>query len=166
MIQTSRQTASMFRYRRLPAALILCAFFGVGGFVVLSRAHAARAAGAGEKAHWSLEQLEVAIASADDPQVWRFYGDRLVEQKHFRHAVSAYKKALDGDPGNADVRFRCGLALASCGADDELYGYLKDLVLSDPRMAENVFGSPECGEALADARFKSLAREAHLQAMD
>jgi len=167
MNESSRPQQSMVRYRRLPAALTLGVVFACGGLLILLHARSAHAAGAAGPAHWSLEQLEVAIGSGSaDSQTWYYYGQRLLEQKRYTGAVAAYKKSLDADPTNHEARFRCGLALAQCGADDELYAFLKDLVLSDPKLAEDVFDAPECHQPLADARFKSLAQEAHLQAMD
>jgi cytochrome c-type biogenesis protein CcmH/NrfG len=165
--QPANPQPSLLRYRRLPAALTLLMVFVIGGAVLYSRVRASRAAAGVTKASWTLDQLEMAIASdAPDAQTWYWYGRRLMEQNRYVHAAAAYKKALELDPANREARFQCALALAQGGSDDEMYAFLKDLVLADPKLALSLFDRPELHHVMGDPRFQSLSHDARFQSID
>ena len=155
------------RYRRAPAALILAMSIAGAWLVLRLEAGSAGAASQSRPENWSIQRLEVAIAAGKaDAGVWSSYGRRLSEQKRFAAAASAYQRALELNPLDRGAQFNRAISLAQCGAGDQLYTLLKDLVVSDPKTAVDVLERPECGGVLSQQRFVALAADARMQALD
>lgn len=115
----------------------------------------------------SLKELELAIADPDaKPATWLQYGQRLFEEKRYAHAAAAYARVLAIDPYERQANLQSALALALAGDADAFHDFMRDLILRDPRLAENIFGRPESQTYLTAPRFVSLVKQAHVQAMD
>jgi cytochrome c-type biogenesis protein CcmH/NrfG len=154
---------NMRRYPRIPAALVLVGACLIGWAYVRVWGHGRGS----DRAKWSLQELEVAIANGDaDAQTWYLLGSRLQGARRYNHAAAAYRKSLDADPSLRDARLGCASALALAGGEEEFYNFMRDMITIDPKMADDFFERAECRPYLAKARFDELRKEAHIQAMD
>ena len=173
------------RYSRIPAASVLVAAIALGALYLLTWN---RIAGANASSR-ALDELEALIAADHaDANTWDAYGHKLHELKRYDRAIvayrkaleleplhrearihcaiAAYRKALELEPLHRDARIHCAIALVRSGDRDGSFAHMRDLVLADPKLAEDLFELPELRECLAEARFAALAKEAHVQAMD
>ena len=159
----------MTRHPRLPALIVFVVAAALGGLYLV-------AWGQVEK-YWkrggnqTLDALRTQVeaegrAGTVSPETWLAYADALVAAKQFAPASDAYKEVIALQPGKRDPKFQCGLALAQAGASGPFYDFLKELVYSDAKVAEDLFSRPEAQPYLKDERFASLAKEAKNQAMD
>lgn len=158
------------RHRRTPALLILLVATVVG-VVYVSAWGKIEQLFRKQDGNRDLQALETKIAAGKKdgkltPATWRAYGEALAEAKQFTRAAAAFKQVLALDPFQRDAKFQCGLALAQAGVSDDLYAFLKDLVLSEAKLAVELFDRAEMQRYLGEERFASLAKEAKNQAMD
>ena len=86
--------------------------------------------------------------------------------KRFAAASNAYQGGHRARAGRAGSEIPVRLVLAQAGASGPFYDFLKELVYSDAKVAEETFSRPEGQPYLKDERFTSLAKEAKNQAMD
>jgi Flp pilus assembly protein TadD len=157
----------MMRYHRLPAALILSLFTAAAMLCLRYPLRATGAASGDATGSLSFEESQIAIGKAKpSPQDWLCYAQALMDRQQFADAAAAYQRALDLNPADRRTPLYLALALAQSGNDERLLRVLKDLVLIDPKSVREVLERPECGKAMAQARFQSLAQEARWQAMD
>jgi len=151
------------RHSRIPAALVLVAAIALAGVYLFAWNRLARA----QTSSRALDQLESLIAAGRaDAAIWDAYGQKLQELKRYDRAVAAYHKALEIEPLHRDARFHCAIALVEMGDREATFIHMRDLVIGDPKLAEDLFERPEMRACLAEARFAALAKEAHVQAMD
>ena len=115
----------------------------------------------------AMDELESRIAAGGaDASTWDLYGQKLQEMKRYDRAIAAYRRAMELEPMHRDTRFHCAIALVEAGDREGSFAYMRDMVLGDPKLAEDLFERAEMRECLAEARFAALAKEAHVQAMD
>ena len=147
------------QHPRIPAIIIiLCsyAFCAVLSLIFVDDA----------QQHVDFDELEKTVNKTNDSKVWMQYAQILNAQGRQQHAVQAYQEILKREPYNNHVRYQCALVLAQ-GDDEEAYfQYMQELVLSYPKMATELFTLPECQRFLTQNRFRILAHEARVQAVD
>jgi tetratricopeptide (TPR) repeat protein len=151
------------RYPRLPAAVILLLALGLGLWLVLDQ-HLQ--AGTADEA--SLTKLQQAIGQdGAKPEAWFQYAQALQNLGRLRYASMAYRRGLDAEPFNRQARLQCALCLAGDGnRNEELYDFIKEMVLNNPQLAVDVLSRPVCQTYMNDPRFQTLAKEAQVLAMD
>jgi tetratricopeptide (TPR) repeat protein len=143
--------------------MVLVAAFALGILYLLAWSHLARANASSR----ALDELEALIAAdRADANTWDAYGRKLQDLKRYDRAIAAYRKALELEPLHRDARIHCAIALVQAGDREGSFVHMRDLVLADPKLAEDLFELPELRECLAEARFAALAKEAHVQGMD
>jgi cytochrome c-type biogenesis protein CcmH/NrfG len=160
----------MNRYPRKPAVIVLLvsAVLGVVYVIAWSRVEAYYRDKNGGK---SVEAIEKKIAEEKakgtvSAVTWLAYGEALMDAKNFDKAAVAFKKVMELDPKQQEAKFKRGIALAQSGAADLFYQFQEDLVLSEPKLAYDVFQRTEAQKYLVEERFSYLAKEAKNQAMD
>ena len=152
----------MQRYSRKPAAAILLATLAGGAFFFYATGHDAQANNGP-----ALEELEVMIAQPNaKSDIWNQYAQRLQEHKRFAHAAMAFRRVLEADPYNRQVRLQCATNLALAGGGDDFALFMRECILADPQLAVDIFERPEAQTYLAEDRFQALAKEARIQSMD
>jgi len=158
----------MTRHPRLPALIVLVAATTLGALYLVAWGQVEKYWKGGNQNLDALRKQVEAEGKAGtvSAQTWRAYADALVNAKQFAPASDAYKEVIALQPGNRDPKFQCGLALAQAGASAPFYDFLKELVYSDAKVAEDLFARPEAQKYLSEERFSSLAKEAKNQAMD
>ncbi len=121
-----------------------------------------------DPANWSLSQLQAAIAEDQTATcaVWMALGNRLTEHRQYSHAADAFERALRKDPRLRDARVGRAIALAALADNERLMAYLRQLLLSEPKLTEDLFERPEFQPYLQRPEFRAIKDEAHLQAMD
>jgi tetratricopeptide (TPR) repeat protein len=112
------------------------------------------------------DELEKTATKTDDSKVWMQYAQVLFSLGRHQHAAQAYHKVLQKQPYNNQARYQRALALAQSDDEDAYFRYMQNLVLTYPQMATELFAQPECQRFLTQDRFRSLAREARVQAVD
>jgi len=112
------------------------------------------------------DELEKTVTQTDDSKVWMQYARALYSLGRHQHAAQAYQKVLQIEPYNNQARYQCALAFARSGDEDAYFQYMQNLVLTYPQMATELFAQPECQRFLTQDRFRVLAREARVQAVD
>src|SRR5688500_9410458 len=141
------------RHNRIPALLILL-LAACAGAAYLRQAN--RAAG---KPREGLAALEAKIQSGSaDKNDWLNYAIALNEAKQPGQAAQAYRKVLELEPYNRQVKIEYVVALANAGDKDGLANYLKDLVYAEAKLALELFDRKEVKPYLADAQFESLQK--------
>jgi len=114
-----------------------------------------------------LAELELAIAQPDAaPATWRLFAQRLHEAGRLDHAAVAYRRCLESDPYDREVRLHCASVLALTGDAESFLEFMRDMVLIDAKLAVEVFNRPESKPYLARADFQALQAEAVSQSMD
>jgi hypothetical protein len=152
----------MIQRSRKPAAAILLATV-VAGVVYVHSTGAASSPADGP----ALAELEVAIANPDAPlETWLTYAQRLQQAGRFAHAAAAYQRVLETDPFCRVANFQCAVVLAKAGDPDAFYSFMANLLLSEPRLALEIFGRPEIQRYMGEERFQSLLAQARVQSMD
>jgi hypothetical protein len=120
----------------------------------------------------SIEALEKKITEGDrSAGTWMAYADALAKGKKFGDAAPKYKEVIKLEPGNKEAKFQCALCLARAGEAekrfvDELYNFVTDLVLVEPKLAMEILDRPETQKYMGEDRFVALKTEAKNQAMD
>lgn len=114
-----------------------------------------------------LVQLQRAIADSNaNADTWFRYAKKLQSMNRHQHAATAYIKVLEVEPTNRLARFNAAICLAKAQQVDEFFDFMKQMVLSDPKLAADLFERPEPQVFMTQARFQALAKEAQVQAMD
>ena len=153
----------MIQRRRLPAIAVLLCGLVAGAVLLLWTARPGQARGTTS----SLEQLERAIAKSDaGPDVWFDYAQGLSGAGRFLHAEMAYRQVLQRQPTHKQAQFELACLLAREGKSEEFYAAMRDMVITEAKMAVDVFGRPECQKYLDAPRFEALVNEAKMQVMD
>jgi tetratricopeptide (TPR) repeat protein len=156
-------------YSRRPAAAILAAFAiaGAAYAVTVHRRQAVPdnpAAAEGAAALAALERrIATGQATADE---WVNYGTALAKAGRSAQAAEAFDAAIRLEPYHRVARVQRALALAASGQTDALLDHMKDLTLSDAKLAAEVFARPELRRLTANSAFANLAQEARDQAND
>jgi len=157
------------QYNRVPAmavlgvALALCLFFGAGAAWRGVRPPPSPTGGADA----ALADLGRATASGRaGAETWFACGRQLYEQKRFGQAAEAFQRALELEPYHREAIFGQALALAGNGDEKALRAFLGGLVVSDAKLAVNLFARPELAGVAGKPEFRSLAEEARNQASD
>ncbi len=101
-----------------------------------------------------------------DAATWLEYAVLLRAAGQPGDAADACAAALAREPYNRGAMFERALALAENGAADALKKYLAELVVSDAKLAVDVFGTTAVSPFLRDAAFRRLLDDAHSQALD
>ncbi len=114
----------------------------------------------------NFDELEKAVTKTDDSKVWMQYARALSSLERHQHAAQAYQQILQKQPYNNQARYQCALALARSGDGEGYFRYMQNLVLTYPQMATELFAQPEGQRFLTQDRFRALAREARVQAVD
>jgi len=112
------------------------------------------------------DELERTVTKTDDSKVWMQYARALSSLGRHQHAAQAYQKILRIEPYNNQARYQCALALAHSDDEEAYFQYMQNLVLTYPQMATELFAQPEGQRFLTQDRFRALAREARVQAVD
>ena len=145
------------RHNRIPAitvistAYVLCLVFG---FIFTNDTEV------------DFDELERTVTQTDDSKVWMQYARALDSRGRHQHAAQAYQKILQLEPYNNQARYQCALALARSDDEEGYFRYMQNLVLTYPQMAAELFAQPEGQRFLTQDRFRVLAREARIQAVD
>ena len=145
------------RHARIPAITIIltsCVLCLVLGFIFTGDTKV------------DFDELEKAVTKTDDSKVWMQYALALSSLGRHQHAAQAYQEILQKQPYNNQARYQCALALARSNDEDAYFRYMQNLVLTYPQMATGLFTQPECQRFLTQDRFRVLAREARVQAVD
>jgi tetratricopeptide (TPR) repeat protein len=156
----------MNTYPRKPAAIILAVTLVLGlayatAWGRIQRLWKDQPTGQG------VEALEKRIASGDRAAAtWYAYGQALADAGQFEKAAAAFREVLAIEPTKRDALFQCGVALARAGNADGFYAFQKDLVITEAKLALELFDRPEARQFLAEDRFTTLVTEAKSQAMD
>jgi hypothetical protein len=149
------------RHNRIPALLILLLAVCVGA-VYLRQANRAAARPAE-----GLAALEAKIRGGNAGKAdWLNYAVALNGEQHYGQAAQAYRKVLELEPYNRQVKIEYVVAMANAGDKGGLGQYLKDLVYAEAKLALELFDRKELKPYLADAQFEGLQKEARAQAMD
>jgi len=114
----------------------------------------------------NFDELERTVTKTDDSKVWMQYARALSSLGRHQHAAQAYQQILQKQPYNNQARYQCALALAKSNDEEAYFRYMQNLVLTYPQMATELFAQPECQRGLTQDRFRVLAREARVQAVD
>ncbi len=115
----------------------------------------------------SVEALQAAIASnPTDAGAWFNYGQRLRRDQKFGPAATAFRKVLEIEPYHREARIFAATTLAQAGERDELRAYMGELILSNAKMAVDLFDRPELQPYLADPHFLAMQKDARGQALD
>lgn len=151
----------MFQHSRLPAIIVLLGILAPGSVLLSARQ------GRGGADESRLGELKVAVAQPDvKPATWLLYAQTLQSLKKFPDAAWAYQQLLNVDPGNRQASLQAAVCLAQAGSRDEFYGFVKATIQSDPKLAVETLGRPECQPYLSEERFHALHTEAQAQSMD
>ena len=156
----------MVRYRRRPALIVLAvtALLGTGYVLAWDRVERLWTKSGGAE---GVEALEKRIADGDkSAATWLAYAEALAGAKDHARAAGAYREVIRLDPGRREAKFQCALCLAHAGRGDELHGFLKEMILAEPKLVMEVMERPEAQRFLAEGRFADLKEEARNQAMD
>jgi tetratricopeptide (TPR) repeat protein len=159
--------ASRFRrHSRIPAALTLVLFVGLGA-AYLKVWGTARSAS-------SIDEMEKRIAGAGenvDAATLREYGELLLEAGRYAEAVPVYHRALDQDRSDARLQVGYVRALALAGSpgknDEKLYEYLRELMdnLQFKRVVD-LLESNDLKPYMDEDRFERLHTDAKNQLID
>jgi len=112
------------------------------------------------------DELEKTVTQTDDSKVWMQYARALDSLNRHQHAAQAYQRILQIEPYNNQARYQCALALARSNDEEAYFQYMQNLVLTYPQMATEIFAQSEGQHFLTQERFRALAREARVQAVD
>ncbi|HYE21417.1 MAG TPA: tetratricopeptide repeat protein [Tepidisphaeraceae bacterium] len=156
----------MQRYSRKPAVVVvLVSTVLAAGYLVAAGPIERYLKGHGHGG--SIEAMEKTIAEGKaDGKMWFAYGDALADAGRHSGAADAFREALAQNTGSADAKFRLGVSLAQAGRGDELFGWLKELVSGDAKVAVRLFEHPAVQRYAGEERFAALSKEATGQAMD
>lgn len=114
-----------------------------------------------------LDALEAAaLAEGAAAEAWWAYAQGLAAAERDDHALQAIDRVLALAPYHEEARFQRTLLLARVGDPEPLLAWLEDLVFTHPAMAANCFARTELAPYLSDQRFRDLAEEARIQAVD
>ena len=114
-----------------------------------------------------LHALETAALAADaDAEAWWAYAAALAAAERDEHALQALDEVLERAPYHEDARRQRGLVLARAGAVEDLLAWMQELVFTHPAMADGMFKHGELAPYMDDQRFRELAAEARIQAVD
>ena len=155
----------MLQYRRTPALIVLAvmAVLGVGYVLAWDKVERLWKKSPGEQ---SIQALEKKIADGDkSAATWLAYAEAL-KPKDPARAATAYKEVIKLEPAKNQARFQCALCLANAGNSNELYDFLTDLVLAEPKLSMQILDRPETQKYMGEERFTALKTEAKNQAMD
>ena len=111
------------------------------------------------------------------PDAWRALGDLERDRGRHRHAVDAYRRALEIRTGNGTLHLRCGEALLALGLADQALPHLETAARADPAspvvlgaLGKALLDLERFGEAhqalsraLADSRDEQKRMEIHYQ---
>lgn len=156
----------MNRYQRKPSVIILAvaALLGVTYVVAWGRVEQYLKQRNGNH---TLESLEQKIANGDKTaETWIAYGQALAERKRYGNAADAYRQVLTVEPTRREAKFQRAVNLALAHRGDELHGFLRDLVHSEPKLAVDLFERPELQPFQSEPRFASLYSDARNEAVD
>jgi tetratricopeptide (TPR) repeat protein len=155
----------MVRYRRTPALIVVLVTAALGVGYVLAWDKVERLwKKAGDQDIASLEQkIEGGDKSAG---TWLAYAEALVKAKEYGRAAAAYGEVIKADRGKKEAKFQRAICLALAGRGDELYDFLKEMVLIEPKLTMEILDRPETQKFGGEARFTALKNEARDQAMD
>jgi len=145
------------RHNRIPAITIIltgCVLSLVLGFIFT------------DDTEVDFDELERTVTKTDDSKVWMQYAQALDSLGRHQHAAQAYQAILQIEPYNNQARYQRALALARSGDEEAYFLYMQNLVLTYPQMATELFAQPEGQRFLTQERFRALAREARVQAVD
>ena len=149
------------RHNRIPALLILLLAACAGA------AYLRQANRAANRPRPALEVLEAKIKAGNaDTKDWHDYAAVLDGAGKHAQAAQAYRKVLELEPFNRQVKIDYVVALANAGDKDGLAHYLKDLVYAEAKLALELFERKELKPYLAYAEFETFQKEARAQAMD
>lgn len=114
-----------------------------------------------------LDVLEAAaLGEAADAEAWWAYAQGLVVAEREAHALQAIEQVLERAPYHEAARYEKALLLARSGETGVLLAWLEELVYTHPALAAGAFARSELAPYLADERFRALAAEARVQAVD
>jgi hypothetical protein len=145
------------RHNRIPAITIIltsCFLCLVLGFIFT------------DDAEVNFDELERTVTTTDDSKVWMQYARALDSLGRHQHAAQAYQEILKREPYNNQARYQCALSFARSADEEGYFRYMQNLVLTYPQMAAELFAQPECQHFLTQERFRDLAHEARIQAVD
>lgn len=155
----------MHKFARAPAIFILLAAAGLAAYAARSPLSAPS-----PLAGKSLEEIEPLIAAGNvESNTWFIYATKLQSAGRFAHAADAYRRALSAQPPLADprnARFGLGLALAQGPNADAFFDYIRQVTLTDARLACDILDRPQCKSKDSDPRFSPTVKEAQAQAVD
>lgn len=151
----------MLQHSRKPAALVLLAMLGIAAALLLARIGPAR------DTDDSLDDLEIKIAQPDaTPETWLAYAQRLQEVRRYVQAAAAYRHLLLIDPYDRQAKVQCATCLALAGNADEYLGFMREVVLTAPKLAVDLLSRSESQRYSADPRYAKIADDAKAQSMD
>jgi hypothetical protein len=154
-------SSGMLQHSRKPAALVLLTVLGAAAALLLANIGPVRDTGE------SLDDLEVKIAQPDaTPETWRIYAQRLQGIPRYTQAAAAFRHLLLFDPYDQQAKVQCATCLALAGNPDEYLGFMREVVLTDPKLAVNILRGPESQRYAADPRYAKIATDAQMQSMD
>jgi cytochrome c-type biogenesis protein CcmH/NrfG len=161
----------MLRYRRTPALIVLVvmALLGVGYVLAWDRVERLWKKSPGEQ---SIQALEKRMADGDKSAgTWSAYAEALAKAKEHARAANAYKELIKLEPGKKEAKFQCAVCLANAAQGenrylDELYNFLNELLLAEPKLTMEILDRPETQKFMGEDRFVALKTEAKNQAMD
>jgi hypothetical protein len=155
----------MIRYRRTPALIVLLVTVGLGVGYVLAWDKVERFwRGAGDR---DIASLEKKIEGGDkSAATWLAYAEALARAKEYARAATAYGQVIKVEPGRKEAKFQRAICLALATRGDELYEFLKEIVLTEPKLTMEILDRPETQKFGGEARFAMLKNEARDQAMD
>ena len=145
------------RHNRIPAITIIltgCVLSLVLGFIST------------DDTKVDFDELEKRVTTTDDSKVWMQYARALDSLGRHQHAAQAYQQILQLEPYNNQARYRGALALVRSDDEEAYFQYMQNLALTYPQMATELFAQPECQRYLTQERFRTLVREARVQAVD
>jgi cytochrome c-type biogenesis protein CcmH/NrfG len=151
--------------RRIPAAILAAAVAASAG-VFWVDARARRQAEGGDPAARLAALQRAAAEPGAGAATWRDFGRALQAAGRHGHAAQAYRRAIALDPYASEPRIGLAVALAADGDREALFAHLGELLLTDARLALQVFSRPAIARYAEDPRYAEGLAEARSQAVD
>lgn len=150
----------MMQYRRTPAVLVLV--LATAGWAVVLRGQSTRGGEIGELSALQIAAAAPAATAAD----WRNFAEALQAAGRFAESAQAYQKALEREPYNRQMKFDRAIALARTGDADAFFECMRDLSITEAKLAVEILDRAESQRYLSEDRFRVIAQEAASQARD
>lgn len=158
---------SAVKYTRWPAAVVLLTSLLLAGAFAVSAIHgtSSKAGSGGTPADMTRCETSIVTGHADT-RTWFAYAEQLRAGGKPMPAADAYQRVLDKEPYHREARFWTAICLADSGNVPQLEAYMGRLVLSEAKLAVEVFHRRELAPYMTSPQISALLEQAKDQARD